>query len=256
MANVLSPEKQEQVRALGRLGWSVRRVTRETGVDRASVRRYLAEAGIVVREPRRRLLPVAGSKPASEVFPDPGASTAARELIGDPGTDSKPASEVFPDPEAVSPRVPSRCEPHRSAIEAAVGLGRNAKSIWQELVDRHGFAGHYESVKRFVRRLRPCAAAIAHPRIETGPGEEAQVDYGTGPLVRDPETGKYRRTRLFALARGSLPPARRRAEDDRARQPARGRAHARRARPDDQPAVPRAAGAPQRRGAAGEGARP
>jgi transposase len=109
---------------------------------------------------------------------------------------------VFPDPEAVSPRVPSRCEPHRSAIEAAVGLGRNAKSIWQELVDRHGFAGHYESVKRFVRRLRPCAAAIAHPRIETGPGEEAQVDYGTGPLVRDPETGKYRRTRLFALTLG------------------------------------------------------
>jgi transposase len=202
MANVLSPEKQEQVRALGRLGWSVRRVTRETGVDRASVRRYLAEAGIVVREPRRRLLPVAGSKPASEVFPDPGASTAARDVIGEPGADPKPASEVFPDPESARPRVPSRCEPHRSEIEAAVGLGRNAKSIWQELVDRHGFAGHYESVKRFVRQLRPCSAAIAHPRIETGPGEEAQVDYGTGPLVRDPETGKYRRTRLFALTLG------------------------------------------------------
>jgi len=33
--------------------------------------------------------------------------------------------------------------------------------------------------------------------IETAPGEEAQVDYGTGPMVRDPQTGKYRRTRLF-----------------------------------------------------------
>lgn len=33
------------------------------------------------------------------------------------------------------------------------------------------------------------------------PGEEAQVDYGTGPLVRDSQSGKYRRTRLFVLTR-------------------------------------------------------
>jgi len=35
--------------------------------------------------------------------------------------------------------------------------------------------------------------------ITTAPGEEAQVDYGEGPMVRNRETGKYRRTRLFAL---------------------------------------------------------
>ncbi len=38
-------------------------------------------------------------------------------------------------------------EPHRALIEEAVSRGRNAKAIWQELVDRHGFDGHYESVK-------------------------------------------------------------------------------------------------------------
>ena len=38
--------------------------------------------------------------------------------------------------------------------------------------------------------------------IETAPGEEAQVDYGTGPMVRDPGSGKYRRTRLFVLTLG------------------------------------------------------
>ena len=38
--------------------------------------------------------------------------------------------------------------------------------------------------------------------IETAPGEEAQVDYGTGPMVRDPATGKYRRTRLFVMTLG------------------------------------------------------
>jgi DNA replication protein DnaC len=38
--------------------------------------------------------------------------------------------------------------------------------------------------------------------IETKLGEEAQVDYGTGPMVRDPDSGKYRRTRLFVLTLG------------------------------------------------------
>src|SRR5262249_39086491 len=38
--------------------------------------------------------------------------------------------------------------------------------------------------------------------IETAPGEEAQVDYGSGPLVRDSGSGKYRRTRLFVLTLG------------------------------------------------------
>ena len=34
------------------------------------------------------------------------------------------------------------------------------------------------------------------------PGEEAQVDYGEGPMVRDADSGKYRRTRLFVLTLG------------------------------------------------------
>jgi transposase len=42
----------------------------------------------------------------------------------------------------------------------------------------------------------------ARPVIVTAPGEEAQVDYGTGPMVRDPQSGKYRRTRLFVMTLG------------------------------------------------------
>ena len=75
-------------------------------------------------------------------------------------------------------------------------------AIWQDLVDDHGFAGGYQSVQRFVRKLRGAAAPEARAVIETAPGEEAQVDYGSGPMVRDPQTGKYRRTRLFVLTLG------------------------------------------------------
>lgn len=191
MANVLKPEKQEQVCALGRLGWSLRRIQAETGVHRDTVRRYLTEAGVTIRGERRRRLP-AEAKPASQV-------------TADPGSDPKPASQVFPDSDArievLTSAAKSACEPHRDFIAAALDQGRNGKSIWQELVDRYSFTGHYESVKRFVRRLRP-SSAVAHPRITTGPGEEGQVDYGTGPMVRHPQTGKYRRTRLFVLTLG------------------------------------------------------
>src|SRR5476651_1667259 len=74
--------------------------------------------------------------------------------------------------------------------------------IWQDLVDSHGFAGGYQTVRRFVRNLRGAATPEARAIIETKLGEEAQVDYGTSPMVRDPDSGKYRRTRLFVLTLG------------------------------------------------------
>jgi hypothetical protein len=55
-------------------------------------------------------------------------------------------------------------------------------------------AKKYTSVKRFVRKLRGSSTPEARVVIETAPGEEAQVDYGTGPMVRDAQTNEYRRT--------------------------------------------------------------
>jgi transposase len=70
------------------------------------------------------------------------------------------------------------------------------------LVDDHGFTGRYASVKRFVRKLRGGAAVEPRAVIVTPSGEEAQVDYGAGPMVRDERTGRYRRTRMFGLTLG------------------------------------------------------
>ena len=55
---------------------------------------------------------------------------------------------------------------------------------------------------RYARKLRAATPPEARAIIETPPEEECQVDYGTGPMVRDPVTGKYRRTRLFVLTLG------------------------------------------------------
>src|SRR2546425_1201320 len=86
-------------------------------------------------------------------------------------------------------------------IEQATG-GRNAMAIWQDLVDQHHFPARYASVRRFVGTLRGQRTPEAHPVIVTAPGEEGQVDYGDGPMVRHPVTRKYRRTRLFVFTLG------------------------------------------------------
>jgi transposase len=74
-------------------------------------------------------------------------------------------------------------------------------AIWQDPVDTHGFDARYSSVRRFVQTLRQTAPE-PHAVIITAPGEESQVDYGDGPMVRHPVSGKYRRTRLFVLTLG------------------------------------------------------
>src|ERR1700735_3658023 len=87
-------------------------------------------------------------------------------------------------------------------MELGLSRGRNAMAIWHDLVDTYGFSAGYQRVRRFVSKLHPNQSPEACAVIETAPGEEAQVDYGTGPMVRDSHSGKYRRTRLFVLTLG------------------------------------------------------
>ena len=207
----MSEEKQKQVIALGQLGWTLRRIEKETGVRRETAAGYLRFAGVSVRPPGRWGRPPT-SKPAKEVTTDfSGLAKAKPANEAGVTTDlapANPANETVEVTTESGPPRPSRspsasaCLPFHELIEADLAKGRNAMGIWQDLVDRSGFSGAYESVKRYVRKLRggripePCAVIL------TPPGEEAQVYYGSGPMVRDPHTGKYRRTRLFVLTLG------------------------------------------------------
>jgi transposase len=198
MTNVLSDEKRQQVIALGRLGWTLRRIEQSTGVRRETAGAYLKAAGITVRAPggwgRRRPATAApeaiaassAAKPANEVTTDPGGQTPEQQ-------GAQPCSP---------PSSASDCEPYRETIELGLSRGRNAMAIWQDMVSQHGFSGGYQTVKRFVRKLRGCEQRQAVGIILTAPGEEAQVDYGTGPMVREEKSGKYRRTRLFVMTLG------------------------------------------------------
>jgi hypothetical protein len=189
MSNVLDDDKQQQILALGRLGWSLRRIEEALAVRRETVSGYLKAAGI----------PVRGRGRPSESKPKPAISEQVSTDSGQP----KPATkeEVSTDPAPVPGRAPSAsaCEPYRELITEALGRGRNAMAIWQDLVDDHGFTARYASVRRFVATLRGSRPTEARVVITTPPGEEGQVDYGAGPMVRWAATGKYRRTRLFVF---------------------------------------------------------
>ena len=90
----------------------------------------------------------------------------------------------------------SPCEPHHAFIEAQLRLRRNAIAIYQDLVDHHGFAGAYNSVKRFACKPRH-RKPEQFDRLAFLPGEEMQVDYGEGALTRVPGTDRYCKPRLF-----------------------------------------------------------
>jgi hypothetical protein len=110
MANILGNDRQQQILALGRLGWPLRRIEQATGVRRETASAYLKAAGIAIRAPRRRRPP---PNPTSRASTDP----------------ANPASEVSTDPGALPPGLPSlppwppptRRAPQASACESRIG---------------------------------------------------------------------------------------------------------------------------------------
>ena len=172
MSNVLADDKKQQILALGRLGWSLRRIEDATGVRRETASTYLKAAAVPVRRPRGR---------PSAWPPKPASPGEVSTDLGHPPTAARPATTpaVSTDlPPAASPPTPERaptasgCEPYREIIVGALGLGRNAMAIWQDLVDDHQVPFAYASVKRFVLKLRGSPSPEARVVITTAPGED------------------------------------------------------------------------------------
>jgi transposase len=177
--NVLKPHLQSTVKTLLNNEISQREINRKTKVDRKTIRRYA-----------RLHEQTAAGETAVSKSPTPATGS------GGPADQNPP-----PWPPGLEGKIPklarSACECHRDWIEAQVRLGRNAMSIYQDLVERFSFSHRYNSVKRFVRHLKK-QDPEQYDRLEFLMGEESQVDYGQGALTLH-ESGKYRRPRLFVM---------------------------------------------------------
>ncbi len=179
MANLVSMTTQQAIKALHARGYSKRKIARELGIHRRTVSNHLGGCGN--REGSKCTIPTAGSEePGGGVEEADGSKctipTAGTEEEADGLEDSKcPISTAGT--EGGSGRR-SECEAYREIIKAKLEAGLKATRIWQDLVDDHDFGHGYESVKRFVRKLKAAAPERVW-RMECEPGEEAQVDYGT-----------------------------------------------------------------------------
>jgi transposase len=197
MANRLKMAKIDAILHLHEQEWSKRRIARELGVHRDTVARVIRtakqisdQAGALTAQNRP---PEPGAPLDQNRPPDEGALTAQNRP---PDLEAPPGSETAPPPTPPPPSA-SLCAPFRDVILAKLDQGLCGQRIWQDLVREHGFTAQYHSVRRFVKRLGQ-TSALPFRRLECGPGEEAQVDFGTGAWVMGPD-GKRRRTYVFRI---------------------------------------------------------
>jgi transposase len=158
-------------------GWSLRRIARTLGLDRATVGRYVRRGD------------AANAASNLSAGSDMGGESNAATILST-GSDGIAAANAASNLSTGKPGPESRCEPYRQTILEKRKQELTAQRIWQDLVEQ-GFSGRYASVKRFVRRLdqdRP----LPFRRMECPPGEEAQIDFGPVALVAQPN-GRFKR---------------------------------------------------------------
>jgi transposase len=154
MPNQLKVDLQEAIKHLLKTGRSQRWIARELCVHRLTVKRYCDEL-----LDSKCTIPLTGSK----------CTIVPTGKLG---------------------RI-SQCEAHRERIESKVRVGLTAQRIYQDLQSEVNFAGGYDSVRRFVKKLKATEPSVVW-RLECEPGEEVQIDYGEMYLLEG-ETGRLRK---------------------------------------------------------------
>jgi transposase len=180
MSNVLKVSLQTTIYGLLDSGWSQRRIAQELGINRETVGRYLR-----LKKPA---ISIAGSEDGSDRKP---AISITGKKQGE--TESKPAISIT----GVRAGRRSRCEPLAEVIAAKLEAGLSAQRIYQDLVEQNDFRDSYQSVQRFVRKLKRLEPQRIW-RMEARPGEEVQVDFGLGAPICE-GSSQPRRSWVFRM---------------------------------------------------------
>lgn len=168
MSNVLKVSHQEAIRSLHEKGWSQRRIARELGLHRQTVGHYIET------DAKCTSISTAGTESECLAKCTSHSTTGPKEEERTAATGRK-----------------SLCEPLSQSIREGLEAGLSAQRIYQDLAEG-GFTGSYQSVKRFIQRLKKKEPERVW-RMECQPGEELQVDFGLGAPI-DLGTAKPRRS--------------------------------------------------------------
>ena len=180
MVNRLKMANVQAIQVLARQGWSGRRIARELGLDRQTVRHYLRTGG------------ADDSKPAN-------APTGSQGVCaGIEGSDLPPIPACGDLTVVTGPGRPSAAAAYRAVILEKLQQGLDAQRIYQDLTGpEHGYQGSYYNVRRLAARLSS-AGELPVRRMECDPGVEAQVDFGRGAWLTD-VSGRRRGTWVFRI---------------------------------------------------------
>ena len=180
MVNRLKMANVQAIQVLHKQGWSGRRIARELGLDRQTVRHYLRTGG------------AEDSKPANA----PSGSQGV--CAGIEGSDLPPIPACGDLAMVAGPGRPSAAAAWRGVIIEKLQQGLDAQRIYQDLTGpEHGYRGSYYSVRRLAARLA-LVRELPVRRMECAPGVEAQVDFGRGAWLTD-ISGRRRGTWVFRI---------------------------------------------------------
>jgi hypothetical protein len=216
MAYRLKMAKIQAIQQLHALNRSARQIADDLGIDRGTVGRHLR----LLKNRANAAIPPAGSAGSNAAtfsgFPARGGEGNGIAGCADAASPPNPAippagsegglagAEAALPPVGAAAGGPqsragrrSECEPYREAILAKLRQGLSAQRIFQDLAEEHGFPAAYDSVKRFVRCLGR-EVGLPVRRLESAPGDEAQVDFGQGAWIVAAE-GKRRKSHVFRI---------------------------------------------------------
>ena len=139
-----------------------------------------------------------------EIYELKGAGRSIRQIARELGVSRNTVRKYLKSPEAMRPkprkRRASRLDPYTEYIDRRMGEGlENCVVLHRELVAR-GYDGGYSILKSYVSPRRRKRQPEATMRFETGPGEQAQVDWGSLSYIS--ESGTKRQVWVFVMTMG------------------------------------------------------
>ena len=92
----------------------------------------------------------------------------------------------------------SSAAPHHEVIGPLVESGHKSTTIYRHLVSKHNYTGSYTAIQTYIYKNFKEQRATTTPLTFIA-GESAQVDFGQGPLIYNPDTGKKQKTWFFIM---------------------------------------------------------
>jgi hypothetical protein len=175
--NELSVTEQESILALLRLGWSVRRVARETGRRHETIRRYGQQAGVL---PPKASQPVAPTAIAVTTSSPAEPQTTAVDLPVKPrivATEVPAGSAATPHTSATEVPTDLASKPHTSATEVPTDLASKPYTPATEVPTDFGARNSGHNIAPVLRSRSSCSEHAPFIEAELAKGRNATAIY-------------------------------------------------------------------------------